>query len=164
MDVPAKQVDPIRPVIRLLMPFGVAVALAFVPATVNAALTQETPPADPRTVWDGVYSEVQAERGQTLYAESCSGCHAPDLRGDSTSPSLVGMSFTFLWGGSTLGALFERIREQMPTDRPGSLPAKTYRDIVAFLLRSNGYPLGQQELESDDLDDIVISAEPDQEP
>ena len=29
-----------------------------------------------RTVWDGVYTEEQAERGAVQYTESCAGCHA----------------------------------------------------------------------------------------
>ena len=74
------------------------------------------------------------------------------------------MSFTFLWGGFTLGELFTRIQEQMPTDRPGSLPAQTYRDILAFVLQANSYPPGSQALEADDLDDIVISPKPSQKP
>ena len=128
--------------------------------TARGAYAQETPAEDQRTVWDRVYNEAQAERGQALYTESCSGCHAPDLRGDNTSPSLVGMSFTFLWGGSTLGALFTSVQEQMPTDRPGSLSAQTYRDILAFVLRENNYPSGEQELTDDDLELIVISPKP----
>ncbi len=140
----------------------VACAMSLVhPAIAGGVYAQETPAEDQHTVWDGVYTEGQAERGQVLYTESCSGCHAPDLRGDNTSPSLVGMSFTFLWGGSTLGALFERIQEQMPPARPGSLSAQTYRDVLAFVLRANSYPAGTQELEPDDLDYILISAEPD---
>ena len=131
------------------------------PAIDSGVRAQETPAAGQRTVWEGVYTDGQAERGQVLYAESCSGCHAPDLRGDNTSPSLVGMSFTFLWGGSTLLALFERIQEQMPPDRPGTLSAQTYRDILAFVLHANSYPLGKQELRVDDLDQILIAASPD---
>ena len=111
-------------------------------------------------VWDGVYSEAQAERGRVEYTMSCSGCHAPDLRGDNTSPSLVGQSFAFLWGGFTLGALFERIQERMPPDRPGTLSAQTYRDIMAFVLSANSYPAGANELEHEGLDRIVISANP----
>ena len=55
------------------------------PATAHGAYVQETPAEDQRTVWDGVYTEGQAERGQVLYTEACSGCHAPDLRGDNRS-------------------------------------------------------------------------------
>ena len=144
---------------------SVASALSFVhPAATSAAYMQKTPADAQRTVWDGIYNEAQAERGGVLYTASCSGCHAPDLRGDNTSPSLVGMSFEFLWGGSTLGALFERIQEGMPPDRPGTLSAQTYRDILAFVLRANSYPQGEQELGADDLDRILITANPDPQP
>jgi polar amino acid transport system substrate-binding protein len=37
----------------------------------------------------------------------------------------------------------------MPQDKPASLKDQQYADIVAFLLRSNGYPAGQQELRPD---------------
>ena len=117
-----------------------------------------------RTVWDGVYTEEQAERGGVQYTESCAGCHAPDLRGSTTSPSLVGMSFTFLWGERTLGELFGKIQQLMPTDRPNSLPAQTYRNILAFILRANSYPPGDQRLEADVLDQIIISAKPEPRP
>jgi hypothetical protein len=70
------------------------------------------------------------------------------------------MSFVFLWGGSTLFVLLERIQEQMPPDRPGTLSAQTYRDILAFVLRENSYPPGKQELEDHDLDRILVSAKP----
>ena len=117
-----------------------------------------------RTVWDGVYTEGQAERGEVQYTASCAACHAPDLRGDNTSPSLVGLSFAFLWGERTLGELFGKIQELMPTDRPGSLPAQTYRDILAFLLRANSYPAGEQELTAEHIDQILITAKPDSQP
>ena len=117
-----------------------------------------------RTVWDGVYTEEQAERGGVQYTESCAGCPAPDLRGSTTSPSLVGMSFTFLWGERTLGELFRKIQQLMPTDRPNSLPAQTYRNILAFILRANSYPPGDEELKAEVLDQIIISAKPEPRP
>jgi cytochrome c553 len=134
------------------------------PAAASGAFVQGSPTAAQRTVWDGVYTEAQAERGRAAYTAECSGCHAPDLRGDNTSPSLVGMSFAFLWGGATLGALFERIREVMPPERPGTLPNQTYQDVLAYMLKANSYPGGQRELESDDLGHILISDKPDAEP
>ena len=79
-----------------------------------------------RSVWDGVYTDAQAERGQAAYQQSCIGCHRDDLRGDNTAPSLVGESFTFLWGDMEVGELLGRIEKLMPPDRPGSLPAQTY--------------------------------------
>jgi hypothetical protein len=136
----------------------IALSLAY-PATARGL--QATQANGQRTVWDGVYTEAQAERGAAQYTESCAGCHAPDLRGNTTSPSLVGVSFAFLWGDRTLGELFGTIQQLMPTDRPNSLPAQTYRDILAFILRANSYPTGEQELGSDGLDQIIITEKPD---
>ena len=154
---------PLRPgLIRLALVLLVVIAISWMcPATTSAGPLQATPADVQRTVWDGVYTEEQAERGRVQYTESCAACHAPDLRGDNTSPSLVGLSFAFLWGGSTLGELFGRIQTLMPTDRPNSLPAQTYRDILAFILLANSYPTGDKELEADGLDQILITAEPD---
>jgi hypothetical protein len=102
-----------------------------------------------RTVWDGVYTAAQAERGSTAYAQTCASCHAEDLRGRSTAPSLIEESFLFLWSDKSVGDLFERTRMLMPSDRPGSLPAGTYADIMAFIAQKNGFPPGSTELGTD---------------
>ena len=105
--------------------------------------------AQTRTVWDGVYTDAQAERGRASYQQSCVGCHRDDLRGDNTAPSLVGESFTFLWGDMEIGELSARIQKLMPPQGPGSLPAQTYIDIVAFMLQKNAFPAGSVELSAD---------------
>ena len=154
---------PLRPgLVRLAFALLVVIAISWMcPATAGASSPQAAQADVQLTVWDGVYSEGQAERGEVQYTASCAACHATDLRGDNTSPSLVGQSFAFLWGGSTLGELFTRIQQLMPTDRPNSLSAQTYRDILAFILRNNSYPSGDKELEADRLDHILITANPD---
>ena len=103
----------------------------------------------PRTVWDGVYTDAQAERGRASYQQSCVACHRDDLRGDNTAPSLVGESFLFLWGDMEVGELSARIQKLMPPDRPGSLSAQTYIDVVAFILQKNEFPAGNMELGTD---------------
>jgi len=102
-----------------------------------------------RTVWDGIYTTEQAARGRTGYMQACASCHAEDLRGKSTAPSLVEESFSFQWADTTLGELFERIRTLMPSDRPNSLSGQAYRDVVAFILQANKYPSGEKELDID---------------
>jgi cytochrome c553 len=102
-----------------------------------------------RTVWDGVYTEEQARRGRDQYVRACASCHAEDLRGNGTAPSLVEESFSFLYGDMTVGELFGRIRTLMPSDRPNSLSSQSYRDIVAFILQSNKLPPGERELDAD---------------
>lgn len=115
-----------------------------------------------RTVWDGVYTEEQAGRGRTEYMQACASCHAEDLRGKGTAPSLVDESFWFLYGDSTVGDLWERIRTLMPSDRPNSLSSQSYRDVVAFILLSNKLPPGEGELDTDPeaLREILITMKP----
>ena len=102
-----------------------------------------------RTVWNGVYTEEQARRGRAEYTRACASCHAEDLRGNGTAPSVVEESFSFLYGDTTVGELFGRIRTLMPSDRPNSLSSPSYRDIVAFILQSNKFPPGERELDAD---------------
>jgi mono/diheme cytochrome c family protein len=132
-----------RAVINVACLAGLALVLV---ATVYA---QDAKPATGRTVWDGVYSEQQAERGRSAYMDACASCHAKDLRGDSTAPSLVEESFSFQWSDATVAELFDRIRTLMPSDRPNSLSSQRYRDIVAFLLQANMFPAGDKELDED---------------
>jgi hypothetical protein len=130
--------------------------------TAADAAPQEAPKAGARTVWDGVYTADQAERGRVLYTRSCEGCHAADLRGNGTAPSLVEGDFAFQWGDSSVGELYEQIRKLMPSDRPNSLPPQSYCDIVAFIFQSNKFPAGQAELapELATLEQIRITAKP----
>ncbi len=88
-----------------------------------------------RTVWDGVYTAEQADRGKALYTQSCAGCHSADLRGDGTAPSLVEGDFAFQWADTSVGELYEQIRKLMPSTRPNSLPPQSYIDIVAYILQ-----------------------------
>jgi len=96
-----------------------------------------------------MYTKQQTERGRTEYMQACASCHADDLRGKGTAPSLVGEDFAFLWDGMSVGDLFLRTRTLMPSDRPNSLPAQTYSDIVAFILQSNTFPAGEKEMGTD---------------
>src|SRR5258708_7558134 len=118
-------------------------------ASVTVAVTvtrqqrdQEAKTVSRRTGWGGVYTRGQAGRGRTEYGRTCAACHAEDLRGNGTAPSLVDDSFWFLYDDTTVGELFDRIRTLMPSDRPNSLSSQSYRDIVAFILQSNKLPPG----------------------
>jgi mono/diheme cytochrome c family protein len=98
------------------------------------------------SVWDGVYSEEQARRGETTYRQACVNCHGPELEGADMTPPLTGGVFTANWNDLTLGDLFERIRVTMPLDKPGTLSRQQNADLVAFLLRANQWPVGTSEL------------------
>ena len=112
------------------------------------------------SIGDGIYTVAQAERGAEQYAARCASCHSTDLRGNSNSPSLRGMAFMFIWEGKSVGELYTKMSAEMPTDQPGGLLANNYADILAFILRTNEFPSGNQELSPNeiDLNQIIISS------
>jgi mono/diheme cytochrome c family protein len=73
------------------------------------------------SVWDGVYTGAQADRGKALYAKSCAACHGSALDGSGAAPPLAGADFKGDWNGQTLNDLFEKTQTTMPADQPGSL-------------------------------------------
>lgn len=101
------------------------------------------------TVWDGVFTAEQAVRGQSGYQKACGSCHGTGLEGDGFAPPLIGEPFTDRWQGGSVGDLLLVVKTTMPQDRPGSLSADAYADIVAYLLKMNNYPAGQRELSQD---------------
>ncbi|MEQ1758799.1 MAG: cytochrome c [Vicinamibacterales bacterium] len=106
-------------------------------ALVSVARAQD---AGPRTVWDGVYSDGQAERGAKLYSDQCASCHGAEMKAGAGAPSLAGPEFTFGWDKKSLGGLFEFIQQNMPPGQAGSLKDQDYVDIVAAILKRNAMP------------------------
>ena len=142
------------------LPAGAAAATA---RTRTAAADRTAGPTEATgTVWDSVYTAEQAELGAAAYREACATCHGDDLGGGSNSPSLIGVSFQFLWGDKTLHELFEAIRTTMPTDNPASLPRQTYLNIVTYMMQANEFPAGETELEADAeaLGNVLITGKP----
>ena len=101
-----------------------------------------------QSVWDGVFTEEQAARGAVAYSQDCSVCHGATLDGTGEAPSITGAQFQSTWNGLTVGDMFERVRTTMPFDRPNGLSRAVYADIVAFMLKFNGYPAGSRPLNS----------------
>jgi cytochrome c len=112
------------------------------------------------SVWDGVYTEEQAKRGEAIYYERCAVCHGSQLEGGDMTPTLVGGLFTSTWNDLPLSELFERIRITMPLNQPSTLSRQQTADVTAFLLKSNKWPAGQTELprELEPLKEIQIQA------
>jgi len=108
-----------------------------------------------KTVADGVYTDAQAARGSTAYEAACAGCHRGDL-GGATGPALRDQRFARQFAGKDLGALFTKIATTMPRNAPASLGDNVYLDVVAHVLKENGFPAGPQELAADGLDQIRV--------
>jgi quinoprotein glucose dehydrogenase len=123
-----------------------------------SAILAVTAAAATRSVWDGVYTREQADRGKTVYSQECARCHGENLAGGEASPPLTGAEFLSRWNGKTAGALYDLARKTMPTDDPGGLSTREYADLVAYILSANEFPAGSKELDRDAaaLNDIRI--------
>lgn len=132
----------------------IRVAVAVIGLT-GMALSQT-----PRSVWDGVFTEEQAKRGQARYTDLCASCHGASLEGGESAPPLSGGDFMANWNGLTMGDLFDRTRTSMPQNKPGSLSREAASDILAYVLSANQFPTGKTELpqSSETLKEIKIEA------
>jgi mono/diheme cytochrome c family protein len=91
---------------------------------------------------DGVFSQVQARRGEAGFRQNCAECHSAS---DFTSATVQRN-----WAGRTVFDLFEQIRTTMPNTNPGGLQRQLYLDIIAYLFRQNGFPAGDAALTPDE--------------
>ena len=106
-------------------------------------------PAGDLSVWRGVFSAAQAERGKIVFQQSCSNCHADQAGaagGHGPAPSLMGEDFAFRWLDASLLELFDTLRQTMPEAAPNSLSAMEYADVLAYMLSFNNFPAGTDEL------------------
>ena len=107
-----------------------------------------------RTVWDGVYTDAQAARGTSAFSQSCSNCHT--LASQGKGP-LIGDKFWEGFAQRTVGDLLTYVKTNMPNGNGGSLPASTYNDLVALILKSNGFPAGTVELAPETVAGVQIN-------
>ena len=138
------------------------------PDEVAAALVglQETGPMV--SVWEGVFTEAQATRGQAVYEGACGTCHgrrlngAPDDPDMRSSPPLARARFLRVWDGLSLGTLVAYTRATMPEENPNSLTGQEYVDVIAYQLSVSGMPAGDRELSPDpySLGRVVIGRRP----
>jgi mono/diheme cytochrome c family protein len=105
------------------------------------------------------YSSEQADRGEATFKKSCVECHGDDLRGGLLGgPPLRGLGFEEKFAkGAPAGALFDFMSSTMPPDAPGRFSASTYADLMAYILKRNGFAAGAPlPANSDALYDMII--------
>jgi mono/diheme cytochrome c family protein len=112
-----------------------------------------------RTVQDGVFADAQAARGQTLYAQRCAACHGDALNG-AQGPPLSGATFVSHWETEPLSTLITKVEKTMPLDTPGQLTAPQVTDLVAHILKANGFRAGRADLVAADAARIGWPARP----
>jgi len=114
-----------------------------------------TPAAEkPKSVWEGVFTAAQAERGRVGYERSCRTCHGEDLT--KSGDVLVGTKFMDHWLEDTAKNLFTIVQNSMPRNAPRSLSDNQYLDLVAYLLQANEFPAGSEELTVEALERVQI--------
>ena len=123
-----------------------ALAVPLLVAALASVAAQE------KTADQGVYTAAQATRGGQVFDTQCATCH----REGGVAPMLTGDRFTRAFSDATLQTLFTTIKTTMPRTAPASLSDGDYTDIVAHLLRLNGYADGMSELAAADLATIRI--------
>jgi mono/diheme cytochrome c family protein len=99
------------------------------------------------SVWDGVYSAAQANRGGAVYASHCSRCHG---EAPASERPLSGERFADHWEARTLADLFRRIAAMPPGAPAEAVATADKRDAMAYVLRLNGFPEGSTELPATD--------------
>ena len=160
MDATRRAVEA-RKIVRIVTVWGLLLAWCLLPL--------------PRAAWAqswtrsrGFYSEEQATRGRALFDRHCAACHSAQSAGDPTIDATgrgfrVGLEdrhYTSLASPYLEKAfrgrpvfpsvyfLFKRIESQPPID-VDSISAQERSDIVAFILRANGFPAGPDDLTPD---------------
>ena len=108
-----------------------------VAAGLSLALTLASTCSVAQELQQAAYTEVQAERGQSLYQQNCAACHLADLTGSFEAPNLADSSFRSNWTNRSVVEFTDLLRRTMPPQAPGSLSETQYLDVAAFLLRAN---------------------------
>ena len=123
---------------------------------------QATPPSHSKGAY---YNAPQADRGKALYAQSCGKCHSDNLKGgkdcasematfpksyvcaaEGNAPPLIGDSF--LERFYSVADLYSRVKWSMPADNVNELSVDDNLKIVAYLLKANGFPAGNEDLKA----------------
>jgi S-disulfanyl-L-cysteine oxidoreductase SoxD len=116
--------------------FGLAALLVLVVAGPGEAQ------AGGKTIWDGVYTAAQANRGQQTVQQNCVACHSAQEWSNT--------GFLGAWSGRSVRDLHVMIRSSMPLDAPGRLSRQEYSDVIAYMLRLSDAPTGERELPAGD--------------
>ena len=122
----------------------------------TAAPTQLSKPAATSAPATGGPAAAQlAEAAQPLFTKTCGPCHGAKGEG-ITGPAIIGTASQLGKYGSAQG-LLEKISTTMPRNKPASLSAEQYQQLLAFLLLQNQFVKADTALEASQLAAIPLS-------
>lgn len=106
-------------------------------------LAQASAPAAEKPVH---YSSEQADRGEDRYLRDCEECHGDDLKGGLNGGApLRGLAFEAKYlEGLPASILFSYMSVAMPPNSPGRYSVNTYADLMAYILKRNGFRAGSE--------------------
>ena len=110
-------------------------------------------------VAEPLFTSAEADRGEAIYNSKCASCHGRNLVSRGDPPSLTGEPFTIGWISKSVGDRFTAIKETMPPNDAGNLPDDNVRDVIAYILKFNGFDAGSKPLptSSAELDALKIN-------
>ena len=125
----------------------VAVALLAASVGALAKTTRHATLAVASSTHVALYSASQASAGSKAYETNCASCHGAQLEG-GVGPALSGATLNTLAKKTKLsvGDVFTFMSQQMPLNSPASLSKAQYSEIMAYILKFNGYPAGAKDL------------------
>jgi mono/diheme cytochrome c family protein len=121
-----------------------ALGLLATTALLSAQAPAARPAAKAAAPWDSAeayYTAAQADRGAKLYQQLCENCHPGGYKDHAR------MKFQGKAAYPSVYYLFKRMEDQPP--RPKSITQQQRADIVAYLLKTSGFPSGPSELTPD---------------
>ena len=124
-----------RPAVQLALALGFFVGVSASAAAQSSAEPVERPVS---------YSKEQADRGKKRYIRECVDCHGEDLKGGlSGGAPLRGLAFEeMFFDGLPASVMFALMISTMPPDSPGRYSPRTYADLMAYILKRNGFKAG----------------------
>jgi S-disulfanyl-L-cysteine oxidoreductase SoxD len=135
---------------RLALALGLVAGASVIPSGSTSAAAEPGPEriylaqaaADP--VESAVsYASDQADRGEERYTRDCEECHGDDLKGGlNGGPPLRGLAFEEKYVDLPASVMFSFMTSAMPPNAPGRYSASTYADLMAYILKRNGFPAG----------------------
>ena len=96
-------------------------ALAVLVLSASIDVGAQSPSSSAKTIWDGIYTQGQSERGRTIFVASCGRCHNDELAGSERGPALRDDAFWQRWDNDSFDKLFTKVRDTMPQQGVDSL-------------------------------------------
>ena len=90
------------------------------------------------------YASDQADRGKKRYKKDCLECHGDDLKGGLNGGApLRGLAFgKKYFDAMPASVMFEYMSATMPPNAPGRYSENTYAELMAYILKRNGFRAG----------------------